>query len=236
MQSVQVAFLKQDDLRPKGGEQHQQQQQSDKENGQCPDARQLFRREQHHAEEQLDAQRKAEYDAGQEGGFPVLAHGFAVILPPAAGCIPVAAEQRIHHAGDGRPHQQSAHHADRDQHQKTGRKQGVPHPQPIGDAQTQGDKIRKEKAFPVAFQKLLITGQTLSALAVDDGVTRKKQSHGKPSFNKYSCSENRSGLSAHRRCSSPDRKAPTLWHWCPSVQRRQRQRHRGCSCPDRQTE
>ena len=57
-------------MRPKGGEQHQQQQQSDKENGQCPDARQLFRREQHHAEEQLDAQREAEYDAGQKGGFP----------------------------------------------------------------------------------------------------------------------------------------------------------------------
>ena len=117
LQSVQVAFLKQDDLRPKGGEQHQQQQQSDKENGQCPDARQLFRREQHHAEEQLDAQRKAEYDAGQEGGFPVLFHALAVVLPPAAGRIPVAAEQRIHHAGDRRADQKPAQNADREQHQ-----------------------------------------------------------------------------------------------------------------------
>ena len=62
-------------------------------------------------------QRKAEYDAGQEGGFPVLFHALAVILPPAAGRIPVAAEQRIHHAGDRRADQKPAQNADREQHQ-----------------------------------------------------------------------------------------------------------------------
>ena len=55
--------------------------------------------------------------AGQEGGFPVLFHALAVVLPPAAGRIPVAAEQRIHHAGDRRADQKPAQNADREQHQ-----------------------------------------------------------------------------------------------------------------------
>ena len=36
------------------------------------------------------------------------------------------------------------------------------------------DKIRKEKAFPVSFQQLLIPGQTSGALTMDDRVTRKE--------------------------------------------------------------
>ena len=45
-----------------------------------------------------------------------------------------------------------------------------------GGSGTEADpyQIRKEKAFPVSFQQLLIPGQTSGALTMDDRVTRKE--------------------------------------------------------------